>query len=147
MLRLILAWLHLLALGVGLGAIWIRASSLRALRRGGDLRSVFTADTWWVVALSVWLVTGATRAFLGLERPGVYYLHSAVFWSKMALVGGLYVIELWPMAFLIQWGIWVARGRDVDLRAAPVLAALSYVQVALVVIIVTLAAAMARGYP
>lgn len=146
MTRSILATAHLLALGTGLGAVWVRAVSLRALRRGGSLRPVFTADTWWIVALTLWLITGLVRALAGVEKPGAFYLHNRLFWIKMALAAAVYIIELWPMAFLIQWGIWTGKGRPVDTRAAPALATLSYVQAGLIVLIVLVATAMARGF-
>jgi putative membrane protein len=147
-IRWLLAVVHLLALGIGLGAIWVRAGALRELGRrgGGSLRTVFTADTWWMVALTLWLVTGLIRAIAGLEKPGAYYLHNQLFWVKMTLAAAVYIIELWPMAILIQWGIWVGKGRPVDTRLAPRLATMSYVQAALLVGIVLTAAAMARGF-
>jgi uncharacterized membrane protein len=55
MLRLTLAALHLLALGIGLGGIWGRARGLG--QRPLDLSSVrraFAADSWWGVAAMVW---------------------------------------------------------------------------------------------
>jgi putative membrane protein len=145
MIRWLLASLHLLALGIGLGAIWARAVSLQALRHGGSLRTVFAADTWWIVALSLWLATGLIRAIGGLEKPGGYYVHNPVFWTKMAVAAALYVIEMWPMAFLVQWGIWLGKNRNIDTGAAPMLARLSYIQAGLVLVILLLAAAMARG--
>jgi putative membrane protein len=98
------------------------------------------------VALTLWLVTGLIRAIAGLEKPGAYYLHNQLFWVKMTLAAAVYIIELWPMAILIQWGIWVGKGRPVDTRLAPRLATMSYVQAALLVGIVLTAAAMARGF-
>lgn len=146
MIRWLFATVHLLALGIGLGAVWVRAGALRAHARGGPLRPAFTADTWWVVALTLWLVTGLARALMGLERPGGYYLHNQLFWAKMGVATIVYVLEMWPMAFLIQWGIWLGRGRAIDTRGATRLAVISYVQAVLVLVIVLLATAMARGY-
>ncbi len=146
MIRWLFATFHLLALGIGLGAIWMRASALRSHARGGSLRPVFTADNWWIVALSLWLVTGLVRAIAGLEKPGGYYLYNDLFWLKMGLAALLYTLELWPMAILIQWGIWLGRGRRFDTGAARRLAVISYAQVVIVVAIVLVAVAMARGF-
>jgi putative membrane protein len=147
MIRLTFAAVHLLALGIGLAAVWVRAGALRAVGRGGgSLRTVFAADNWWIVALTLWLVTGLVRALAGLEKPGPYYLYNTLFQAKMAAAAAVYVLEMWPMATLIQWGIWIGKGRDLDPRAAPALAVISYVQVALLLVILGLAAAMARGY-
>lgn len=145
MIRWLFAALHLLALGIGLGAIWTRAGALRQLSRGGSLRAVFTADTWWVVALSLWLLTGLVRVIAGLEKPGAYYIHNPLFWTKMALASAVYVIELWPMAILIQWGLWLGKGRPLDTAVASRLAVMSYAQSALLLAILLLAVALARG--
>lgn len=145
MIRWLLATLHLLALGIGLGAVWVRATALRAHVRGGPLRPVFTADNWWVLALTLWLATGLIRAIAGLEKPGGYYIYNDLFWIKMALAAVVYTLELWPMAMLMQWGIWLGKGRTLDTRAAPRLAAISYAQAVLIVVIVLVAVAMARG--
>lgn len=146
MIRWLLASTHLLALGIGLGAVWVRAGSLREHVRGGPLRPVFTADSWWAVALTLWLVTGLVRALLGLEKPGGYYLHNHLFQAKMAVAIVVYVLEMWPMAVLLQWGIWLGKGRPLDTRVAGRLATISYVQAALLLVILALATAMARGY-
>lgn len=145
MIQWLFATLHLLALGIGLGAVCARGAALRAHGRGGSLGPVFAADNWWVIALTLWLVTGLVRALAGLEKPGGYYLHNDLFWIKMVLAAAVYTLEVWPMATLIQWGIWLGRGRPLDTRAAPRLALISWVQAVLIVVILVLAVGMARG--
>lgn len=48
--RLLLAWLHLLALSIGLAGVWSRARALRATRLSPSdttaLRRAFTGDAW-----------------------------------------------------------------------------------------------------
>jgi putative membrane protein len=146
MIRWTFAGLHLLALGIGMGALWARARALQAHARGGPLRPVFDADAWWVIALTLWLVTGLVRAILGLEKPGSYYLHNHLFWAKMAVAAALYTIEVWPMTVLIQWGIWVGAGKPFHTHAAQRLAVVSYVQVGLLLVLLFLATPMARGW-
>jgi putative membrane protein len=145
MTRWLLSASHLLALGIGLGAVWARARALRRLAAGASLRPVFTADNWWVLALTLWLVTGLARALGGFEKPPQYYLYSYLFWSKMVLVSALYIVEMWPMATLIQWGIWKGKGREIDTSAAARMASLSQVQTVLLLAILLIATAMARG--
>lgn len=142
----VFAVLHLLALGIGLGAVWARARALSRLDDGGELDPVFTADAWWILALALWLVTGLVRAVAGLEKPGAYYVDNRLFWTKMAVFAAVFVIELRPMTTILQWGLWLGKGRPIDTRAAGRLAAISYVQAALVVVAAALAAAMARGF-
>ena len=145
LLPTLLAFLHFMALGIGLGAVWARARALQRLPRGGSLEPVFTADTWWIAALTLWLVTGLVRAVAGLEQPGAYYLQSGVFWTKMAVFTAIFVIELWPMTAILQWGFRASKGRDVDTSAAGILARISRVQAGLVVVAVGLAVVVARG--
>ena len=145
MLRWILASLHLLALGIGLGAVWARGRGLgRELDLGG-LRRVFLADGWWGGAAALWIGTGLWRLLAGVEKPTSYYVHNHVFLTKMGLLLLILVLEVRPMMTLMRWRRDVAAGRPVDTSSAGSLATLSYVQVALVVLMVFAATAMARG--
>ncbi len=84
-IRWLLAAFHLLALGVGLGAVWARGRGLQAPLDVSGLRRVFSADTWWGVAAFLWIGTGLVRAFGGFEKGSFYYLHNYLFWAKMGL--------------------------------------------------------------
>jgi putative membrane protein len=86
------------------------------------------------------------RAFGGLENGAVYYLHNHLFWTKMAVLGLILVLEFSPMVALIQWRVAIKRGERPDSRAAPRFARISFLQAGLVVLMVLLATAMARGY-
>jgi len=83
-IRWLLAAVHLLALGVGLGAVWARGRALQVQLDVPGLRRVFYADTWWGVAALVWIGTGLIRAFGGIEKGSFYYLHNHAFWAKRA---------------------------------------------------------------
>lgn len=144
--RWVAASFHLLALGIGLGAVWCRGRALGTSLDPAGLRRVFLADAAWGVAAGLWLVTGLWRLLAGLEKSTGYYLHNHVFLSKMALFLVLLGLEIWPMMTLIQWRRRVARGEQPDTRAAPVLARISFLQAGLVVLMVFAATAMARGY-
>jgi putative membrane protein len=145
-IRWLLAAFHLLALGVGLGAVWARGRALQGDLDTAGLRRAFYADTWWGVAALVWIGTGLARAFGGFEKGSFYYLHNHVFWGKMGLLVAILVLELGPMVTLIQWRRLVARGAVPDTRGASRCARISFVQAALVVLMVLAATAMARGY-
>ena len=146
MLRWLLAAVHLLALGIGLGAVWARSRSLRVSLDPPGLRRVFAADAWWAVAALLWIGTGLWRLFAGTEKETAYYLHNHVFWTKMALLGLVLALEMGPMVTLIRWRRRVASGQPVDTRSAARLARISALQAGLVVLMVLTAAAMARGY-
>jgi putative membrane protein len=145
MLRLALATLHLLALGIGLGAIWARARALteRPFERAAARRA-FTADNWWGLAAGLWIATGLWRLFAATEKATDYYMHDDMFRLKMTMFLGLFILELWPMITLMRWrrtvrragGAWSPPG-----EVAGQLGLVSYVEV-----IVTVAVAMARGY-
>lgn len=145
--RLTLAWLHLLALALGLAGLWARARALRASLRNpedaGALRRAYAGDAWWGVAAALWLVTGLWRLFAGSEKATAYYMANHAFWLKMTLFGAVAALEVWPMLTLMRW----RTGRALPTsRDAGRIEVLSYVQCALVVAMVLAAAGMARGY-
>ncbi|MBA3346509.1 MAG: DUF2214 family protein [Gemmatimonadales bacterium] len=144
--RWLFAAFHLLALGIGLGAVWARARALEGPFDAAGLRRVFSADAWWGVAAGLWIVTGLIRAFAGLEKGSTYYLHNHVFWLKMALLVLVLILEASPMIALGGWRTRTRRGEPVDTRLAGRFARVSYVQAGLVVLMVLAATAMARGY-
>ena len=144
--RWLLAALHLLALGVGLGAVWARGRALQVQLDVPALRRVFYADNWWGIAALVWITTGVARAFGGFEKGTFYYVHNHLFWTKMALLVGILALELQPMIALIGWRRAVARGAEPEVGGARRFARISVIQAALVVLMVLAATAMARGY-
>jgi putative membrane protein len=145
-IRWVLAALHLVALGIGLGAIWARARTLRApLESPGALRRVFYADSLWGVAALLWIATGLTRAFGGFEKGTTYYVHNSFFLVKMVLLVIILSLEIWPMVTLIRWRIVLGRGERVRTERAAGMAWISMVQAILVLLMVFAATAMARG--
>lgn len=146
MLRLLLAGLHLLGLGVGLGAVWARGRALKSHLDGAGLRSVFLADNLWGLAAALWLGTGLWRLLAGVEKDTGYYFHNHVFLGKMAFFAIILALEVWPMITLIRWRRRVAQGEQPDTGAAPLLARISYAQAVIVIVTVFFAAAAARGY-
>lgn len=144
--RLFLAGLHLLALGIGLGAVWVRGRSLSSRLDVAGLRTVFVADTWWGVAAFLWIGTGVWRLLAGLEKDTGYYFQNHFFLTKMALLVIILVLEVWPMITLIRWRRRVTAGQPPVTKTARALARISFAQAGLVVLMVFLAAAMARGY-
>jgi len=150
MLRVTLATLHLLALGIGLGAVWARARALSA--RPFDVptaRRAFTADNWWGSAAALWITTGLWRLLAGTEKASSYYMHNTVFIAKMTVFVVVLLLEIVPMLTLIRWRR-IARREGAawqpDGSVAARLGLLSYAEAALIVAIVATAVAMARGY-
>ena len=144
--RWLLAWSHLLGLGIGLGAVWARARFLREALDPPGLRRVFLADGWWGAAAGIWIVTGLIRAFGPFEKGSSYYLHNGYFLLKMALLLGILALEVLPMVTLVRWRIAVKQGLPIDPFHAPTMARISDAQAVLVVLMVLCATAMARGF-
>lgn len=144
-LQSVLAAVHLLAFGIGLGAIVARALLLRGPVTNERLPAVFLADTLWGIASLLWISTGLWRAFWGVEKGALYYLGSDAFRLKMGLLAAVLILEIRPMITLIRWRVARGRGKEVPLDAAPILARLSAIQAALIIAMVFVATAMARG--
>jgi uncharacterized membrane protein len=146
-LRLALAWIHLLALGVGLGGVWGRARALHeSLREPVDERAIkraLIADAWWGIAAVLWLVTGVWRLIAGSEKSTSYYFSNYAFNAKMGMFIAILALEVWPMMTLIRW----RTGRQQpNTRDAGRIEVVSYVECALVIAMVFAAVSMARGF-
>jgi putative membrane protein len=145
----ILSALHVIALGIGLGAVFMRGRYLRALRDGPEprvLARLFAADSLWGIAALLWLATGLARAFGHVEKGPEFYLRNGFFWIKMALFVATVALEIWPMMTFIRWRIARRKGQPLPgIRHLPGLVLVDDLQTALVVVIPFVAAAMARG--
>lgn len=149
MLRVILAASHLLALAIGLGGVWARARALRRVGPGAAaaaLRPVFAADAFWGMAALLWLGTGLARWVLGTEKSPGYYPSNHFFLAKMGLFVVILLLELRPMITLTRWRRQAAAGTAPDTAVAGTLGTLSYLEAAIVIIMVFFASLMARGY-
>jgi putative membrane protein len=146
-LAAILSALHVLSLGIGLGAVFARGRAFRAIARegGGAVRSAFLPDALWGISALLWILTGTGRLFGGVEKGIDFYLYNGFFWLKMGLFAAVFALEIAPMATLLRWRAAVKHGELVDIRRVGLLATLNTVQVALVVVLPFVAAAMARG--
>ena len=157
MLRLTLAWLHLIALGVGFWAVLARGQALREAVRElpgtAALRRAFRADAHWGVAALLWLATGLWRYLGSTEKATGYYNSNHIFLTKMTLFVVVLALEILPMITLIRWRAALARASAsgppdaaIDVAKARRIATISYAQGAIVAIMVFTAVAMARGY-
>jgi putative membrane protein len=144
-LRYALAVLHLLPLTIGLAALYARGRALERLQGPAQLPAVFLPDNWYGVAALLWVGTGLWRAFGGLEKGTDHYLNDHWFLGKMGLFGLVFLLELLPMVLLVRWRMDLRKGRTPDLSKAPVLARLSFAQLPLLLFMVAMAVAMARG--
>ena len=144
--RWLLAALHLLALGIGLGAIHARGRALRGPLDGPGLARVFSADTWWGIAAALWIGTGLLRALGSYEKGTDYYLGNRLFLAKMGVLLLILLLEIGPMLRLITWRRAVARGALPDTSRAERYAGVSVLQSFLVLLMVFLASGLTGGY-
>ena len=145
MLSAVVSSLHLLALALGLPAVFLRGRALKGPLDAEGLRRLLAADNVWGIAALLWIVTGLLRAFGGLEKGTDFYLRSPHFWTKMALFLVVLLLEIRPMATFIRWRIRLGRGEAIDTGAARALYTINHVELAIVVVMVFVAGLMARG--
>ena len=82
MIAAVVSSLHLLALAIGLPAVFLRGRALKGQLDADGLRRLLAADNAWGVAAVLWIVTGLLRAFGGLEKGTDFYLRSPLFWTR-----------------------------------------------------------------
>jgi putative membrane protein len=145
MLSAISSSLHLLALAIGLPAVFLRGRALKGPLDADGLRRLLASDSAWGIAALLWIVTGLLRAFGGLEKGTGFYLHSPLFWVKMALFLLVLMLEIRPMITFIRWRSKLGRGEAVDTSPARALYTLNHIELAIVVVMVFVASMMARG--
>jgi Predicted membrane protein len=149
MLRITLAALHLIALGLGLGAVIARGTALRESPRNAALRRAFRSDTTWGFAALLWIGTGVWRVVEGVEKPTAYYLKNPVFHAKMGLFLLILLLEFWPMLTFMRWRRSFRTGESAERLmtrgAGRRIATISHLEALLVVVMVFVAVALARG--
>ena len=150
MLRITLAALHLIALGLGLGAVIARGTALREAPSNAALRRAFRSDSTWGFAALLWIATGLWRLLTGIEKPTGYYLSSPMFHAKIGLFLLVLALEIWPMMTLIRWRRTFSAGESAERLmtsgAGRRIATLSHVEALVVVVMVFVAVALARGF-
>jgi len=146
MIAAVVSALHLLALAIGLPSVYMRGRALKGPLDAAGLDRLFAADNLWGAAAALWITTGLLRAFAGLEKGSTFYLHSSLFWLKMALFAAILLLEIRPMVTFIRWRIERGRGGKPDTSPARSLFLINHVEMALVVLMVFVAAFMARGF-
>ena len=150
MLRITLAALHLIALGLGLGAVIARGTALRESPSNAALRRAFRSDSIWGLSALLWISTGVWRLMAGLEKPPGYYFTNPVFHAKMGLFLAILLLELWPMFTLMRWRRTFSAGESAERLmtsgAGRKIATLSHIEALVVVVMVFVAVALARGF-
>lgn len=140
----LLSAIHLLTLGLGLGAVFMRGRALAGRLDDASWKRLLAADTAWGVAAALWITSGLGRVFFGGKEPSFYW-RNGFFWLKIALFGAVFALELAPMITFIRVRAARSRGTPMPGFSVERYRRINTVEVALVVAIVFVAAFMARG--
>jgi len=140
----LLSAVHLLTLGLGLGAVFMRGRALARPLDDAGWQRLLAADNLWGIAAGLWIASGLGRVFFGGKEPAFYW-RNGFFWVKLALFGLVFALELMPMMTFIR--VRSARKRNATLPRFPVerYRRINSAQLVLVVTIVFVATFMARG--
>src|SRR5687768_16104110 len=135
----LLSLLHLLALILGVGGVFLRGRALKTEPLDREaLQRLFAADTAWGVAAILWLSTGVLRVLFNGKDPD-FYLRNGFLWVKVAGFGLVFLLELWPMITFIRWRLALKRGKEPDFTTVPRLRTVNTVELVLVFIIFAVA--------
>lgn len=144
LLAALLSGLHVLALGLGLGAVFLRGLALASTLDDDGWRRVLAADNAWAAAAGLWIATGLLRVFYGGKDPDFYW-SNGFFWIKLAVFGAVFALELAPMRAFIRVRAARRRGGPLPLVTVERFRRTNAIQLILVVAIVFLATLMTRG--
>lgn len=148
-MRITLASLHLLALSLGMMATVLRGSALREPFTPSSLKRALRLDTIWGIAAALWIITGLWRLFGGTEKPIAYYMANHWFMAKMGLFVLVVLLEISPMITLMRARSAMRRGLDASAVVVPAgkrIAIIGHVQATILLVMIFMAVAMARGY-
>ena len=140
----LLSAIHLLTLGLGLGSVYMRGRALASPLDEAGWRRLLAADNAWGAAAGLWIASGIARVFFGGKEP-TFYLYNGLFWTKLALFALVFVLELGPMITFIRVRTAQRRGTALPTFSVAAYRRINNAEVALVVMIVFVAAFMARG--
>jgi len=139
----LLSAIHVLTLALGLGAVVARGRALAGPLDEAGWRRLLAADNFWGLAAVLWIASGFGRVFLGGKEPSFYW-GNGLFWVKLGLFGLVFLLELAPMVTFIR--VRSARRQGVPFPfPLATYRRINAVETALVVVIVFVAAFMARG--
>jgi putative membrane protein len=143
-LAAVLSAIHVLTLALGLGGIVARGRALaRPLDEAGWKR-LLAADNAWGAAAILWIASGLARVFYGGKSPDFYW-RNGLFWLKLTLFGLVFVLETGPMGSFIRARIARRQGLPPPSFPVALYRGINAIEVALVVLIVFVAAFMARA--
>jgi putative membrane protein len=140
----LLSAIHVLTLALGLRALGARGRALAQPLDEVGWKHLLAADNAWGLAALLWISSGMARVFLGGKDP-TFYSRNGWFWVKLALFGLVFLLELRPMVTFIRARLARQRGTPLPVFPVETYHRINHAEAALVVMIVFVAAFMARG--
>ena len=144
MVAAVLSALHVLTLGLGLGAVYTRGRALAGRLDDAGWNRLLAADNLWGIAALLWITTGLGRVFFGGKETSFYW-RNGFFWTKVALFALIFALEIVPMITFIRVRMARRRGTAPPPFSIQAFRRINAAELALVVLIVFVAAFMARG--
>src|SRR4051812_46850009 len=135
---------HVLTMALGLGAVFARGRALAGTLDAAGWRRLLAADNVWGIAAGLWIASGLARVFFG-GKEASFYWHNGFFWIKMALFAFVFVLEIAPMTTFIRVRAAQRRGAAVPAFSVDAYRRINTAEIVVVVVIVPIAALMARG--
>jgi uncharacterized membrane protein len=140
----LLSAIHVLTLALGLGAVFVRGRALAGPLDEAGWQRLLAADNLWGIAAGLWIVSGFGRVFFG-GKETAFYWHNGFFWMKLALFGLVFALEVMPMTTFIRVRAARKRGAALPRFSVDAYRRINSAEMHLVVVIVFVAAFMARG--
>ena len=121
----------------------VERGRLYAVREDHDPTVVAGHGEWVNELVAIDVASGE----IGVIAKGAdFYLHNRLFHAKLGLFILLLMLEIRPMVTLIRWRIARAKGASPDTSSARALYRLNHIELGVVVVMVFVAAFMARGF-
>jgi putative membrane protein len=140
MLRILLAAIHLLALGIGLGAVLTRGTVLRGKLDAAAVRLAMRYDMLWGISAILWISTGLWRYLASTEKATSYYNGNHLFLTKMVLLLLILILEVTPARTIAGWRKKIGAGGSVEdvvnAASAQRVARISHMEAGIIVVMV-----------
>ena len=140
----LLSAIHVLTLAIGLGAVYARGRALGGPLDEAGWKRMLAADNLWGAAAGLWIASGLARVFYGGKSPDFYW-RNGFFWVKLGLFGLVFALELTPMMTFMRVRTAQKKRAPLPTFSVDAYRRINQIETALVVVIVFVAAFMARG--
>lgn len=140
------AFLHHAAAFTVAAALAVEFALVRDDLTLGSARKIQVADTVYGVAAAVLIVVGLLRVFY-FEKGATYYFHSWTFIAKLSMFILIGLVSIIPTIEFLAWRTAIRQGQapSVDAKRMRLVRSIIHAELAGVVLILLMAALMAKG--